>query len=215
MLKVGLTGGIATGKSFVSEVLRELGCEVADADKIAHQVIEPGRPAYHDIVRKFSHDVPDLLREDSTINRATLGAYVFQHPARLQQLNAIVHPRVFETQERWFAEIAAQNPEAIAVVDAALMIETGSYKRFDKLVVVHCEPELQLTRLMTRNNLSRTTAQERIAAQMPSTEKLAYADYSIDTSSGFDDTRRQVEAVYRQLRNINSRHLPDSAVADE
>ena len=199
MLKVGLTGGIATGKSYVIGGLRELGCEVIDADTVAHQAIEPGKPAYQDIVKEFGQVV---LNEDGTINRAALGGIVFADQAKRERLNAIVHPRVFETQAKWFAAVAARQPDAIAVVDAALMIETGSYKRFDKIVVVYCEPELQLARLMARNNLSRAQAEARINAQMPSAEKLKYADFTINTSGSFDETRRQTEALYAKLKQL-------------
>lgn len=201
MLKVGLTGGIATGKSYVLEVLRELGCAVIDADNVAHQAMEPGQPAYDDIVAEFG---PTVLSEDGTINRAALGALVFADAARRARLNAIVHPRVFEAQAAWLADLATRNPQAIAVVDAALMVETGSYKRFDKLVVVYCEPQLQLERLMTRNNLSREQAEARIKAQLPTAEKLKVADYVINTSRGFEETRQQVEALYPQLEALAS-----------
>lgn len=198
-MTVGLTGGIATGKSFVLGVLRELGCDVLDADAVARQVVEPDRPAYREIVAHFS---AGILLPDGAIDRAKLGAIVFADKAERETLNAIVHPRVFEAQSDWLREVAARNPRAIAVIDAALMIETGSYRRYDKLVVVWCEPQLQLDRLMARNSLSREDAAARIAAQMPSSEKLKYADYSIDTSLGFDDTRRQVEALYATLRDV-------------
>src|SRR5215510_10143704 len=119
--------------------------------------------------------------------------------AEREKLNSIVHPRVFQLQARWFEEVLQENPSAIAVVDAALMIETGSYRRFDKLIVVYCTPELQLERLMKRSNMSREDALARISSQMPSAEKIKYADYPIDTSQGFIDTRRQVEAIYHDL----------------
>jgi dephospho-CoA kinase len=199
MLKVGLTGGIATGKSYVLTVLGELGCEVIDADTIAHKVIEPGRPAYQDIINNFG---AGILNEDGTINRAALGAIVFGDKNAREKLNAIVHPRVYEAQVEWFEQVARRDPGAIAVVDAALMIETGSYRRFDKVVVVYCDPESQLKRLMERNGFTREQAQARISAQLPSEEKLKYADYSINTSNGFEDTRRQTEAIYEKLRGL-------------
>jgi dephospho-CoA kinase len=199
MVKVGLTGGIATGKSYVVTVLRELGCAVIDADIVAHEAIEPGQAAYQDIVAEFG---PTVLNEDGTINRAALGALVFADADKRARLNALVHPRVFAAQAAWLAEVAARDPHAVAVVDAALMVETGSYKRFDKLVVVHCEPQLQLERLMARNNLGREQAEARINAQLPAAEKLKVADYVINTSLGFEDTRRQVEALYSQLRTL-------------
>jgi dephospho-CoA kinase len=199
MLKIGLTGGIATGKSYVLSVLSELGCEVIDSDAVAHQVIEPGRPAYVDIIDHFGRDI---LNEDGSINRAALGAIVFSDKIARERLNAIIHPRVYEAQVEWFERTRQRNPMAIAVVDAALMIETGSYRRFDKIIVVYCDPELQLQRLTERNGFTREQAQTRISAQMPSEEKLKYADYSIDTSNGFEDTRRQVEKIYEELREL-------------
>lgn len=202
MLKAGLTGGIATGKSFILNVLRELGCEVTDADRVAHEVMEPGRPAFDEIVAHFG---PGVIGADGRLDRARIGEIVFADPAERERLNAIVHPRVYEAQSLWFAEIERRNPDAIAVVDAALMIETGSFRRFDKLIVAWCRPELQLQRLMERNSLTEEQARARIGAQMPTSEKLKYADYAIDTSNGFEDTRRQVEAVHAELRKQSTR----------
>jgi dephospho-CoA kinase len=209
MLKVGLTGGIASGKSYVLGLLRELGCQVLDADAVAHRVMEPGEPAYTAIVDHFG---PGILDGEGRIDRTRLGAIVFADPGERAALNAIVHPRVYEAQAVWLEGVAAGNvnrpgglsapgvpPGVIAVIDAALMIETGSYRRFDCVVVVHCRPELQLQRLMERNRISREAAEARIAAQMPTAEKLCYADFTIDTSEGFAETRRQVEDLYHQL----------------
>lgn len=197
MLKVGLTGGIATGKSYVLSVLRELGCEVLDADLTAREVVEPGQPAFNEIVTYFGGEILGL---DGKLDRAKLGAIVFADPRQREKLNAIVHPRVFESQAHWLAEVAKCDSQAIAVVDAALMIETGSYRRFDKLIVVYCEPEIQLERLMARNALTREDALARISTQLSSVEKLKYADFTINTSLGFEDTRQQVEVLYSQLR---------------
>jgi dephospho-CoA kinase len=201
MLKIGLTGGIATGKSYVLSVLSELGCEVIDADTMAHRVIEPGRPAYLEIINQFGHE---MLNEDGSINRAALGAIVFTNKNARERLNAIVHPRVYEAQAEWFEQIARRDPGAITVVDAALMIETGSFRRFDKVIVVYCDAELQLRRLIERNGFTLEQAQARISSQMPSEEKLKYADYLIDTSNGFEDTRRQVEKIYGELRALQT-----------
>lgn len=199
MLKVGLTGGIASGKTFVVGLLRDFGCHVLDADATAHQVMEPGQPAHAEIVAHFG---AEILDPEGRIDRPRLGAIVFADAAERAALNAIVHPRVYEAQARWLAEVAAGDPGGIAVIDAALMIETGSWRRFDRLVVVHCQPEIQLARLMERNGLTREAAGARIAAQLPVAEKLRYANFTIDTSAGFDDTRRQVELLYRQLREL-------------
>ena len=199
MLKVGLTGGIASGKTYVVSLLREFGCDVLDADATAHRVMEPGQPAYAEIVAHFGAQIVD---EAGRIDRGRLGAIVFADPRERAVLNGIVHPRVYEAQAKWLADLEAQKPQAIAVIDAALMIETGSWRRFDRIVVVHCEPEIQLARLMARNGLSREAAEARIAAQMSTIEKLRFADYTIDSSVGFDDTRRQVESLFAQLREV-------------
>ncbi len=202
MLKVGLTGGIATGKSFVLSVLEEIGCEVLDADQIAREVVEPGRPAFDEIAAFFGREV---IAEDGKLDRGKLGEIIFADASKREKLNAIVHPRVFEAQAQWVSEVGRRDPNAIVIIDAALMIETGSYRRFDKIVVVYCEPDIQLDRLMTRNSLSRDQAMARISSQMPSAEKLKYADFSINTSLGFEDTRRQVEALHEQLRQLQPR----------
>lgn len=201
MLKVGLTGGIATGKSYVLSVLAELGCAVLDSDRTAREVVEPGQPAFEELIALFGREV---IAEDGNLDRAKLGAIVFADAAKREKLNSIVHPKVYEAQALWMAEAERRNPQTIAIIDAALLIETGSYRRFDKLVVVYCEPEIQLARLMARNNLTRDEAMARISSQMPSVEKLKYADFAINTSLGFEDTRQQTELLYKQLRKLQS-----------
>ena len=200
MLKIGLTGSIAVGKSFVLSILRELGCVTFDADKIAHFVMEPGRAAYQDIIREFGQGV---VAQDGSIDRLKLGAIVFADAARRKRLNEIVHPHVIEEQNRLLREAEESDPNAIAVVDAALMIESGGYKRFDKIIVVFCDPEMQIERLMRRNQITRREAEMRVEAQMPSSEKRLYADYEIDTSGTFDQTRALVTEVYKDLLRIS------------
>ena len=199
MLKVGLTGSIAVGKSYVVSVLAELGCVTFDADKVAHTVMEPGRPAYKDIVREFGEGV---VAPDGSIDRQKLGAIVFGDETRRIRLNEIVHPRVIEEQNRLLQQAEANDPDGIAVIDAALMIESGGYKRFDKLIVVYCDRETQLERLMRRNQITREDAERRVAAQMSSDEKREYADYEIDTSGGFDETRQKVVEVHSELQRL-------------
>ena len=199
MLKVGLTGSIAVGKSYVVSVLAELGCVTFDADRVAHSVMEPGRPAYEDIVRDFGESV---LAADRSIDRQKLGAIVFGDETRRIRLNEIVHPRVIEEQNRLLQEAEAKNPDGIAVIDAALMIESGGYKRFDKLIVVYCDRETQIDRLMRRNHISKEDADRRVAAQMSSDEKREYADYQIDTSGGYDQTRHRVVEVHGELQRL-------------
>jgi dephospho-CoA kinase len=199
MLKVGLTGSIAVGKSYVVSVLAELGCVTFDADKVAHSVMEPGRPAYEGIVREFGAGV---LAPDRSIDRQKLGAIVFGDEARRIRLNEIVHPRVIEEQNLLLQQAEAKDPDGIAVIDAALMIESGGYKRFDKLLVVFCDREIQLERLMRRNEITRKDAERRVAAQMSSDEKRKYADYEIDTSGGYDQTRQKVVEVHSELQRL-------------
>ncbi len=198
MRKVGLTGSIAVGKSFVCEVLREIGCPVLDADETSREVVAKGTTGLAEIVRHFG---VDALLPDGQLDRKKVGAIVFADKSKRALLNSIVHPLVIEAQDAWIREIELHDPNGIAVIDAALMIESGGYTRFDKIVVVWCKPALQLARLITRDKLSDDEAKMRITAQMPQDEKKRYADYLIDTSSGFDDTRRQVEDVVGQLRN--------------
>lgn len=205
MLKVGLTGGIASGKSYVLALLRDCGCATLDADLTAHRVMEPGQPAHAAIVDHFGSDILD---PEGRIDRARLGPIVFADPTARAILNSIVHPRVYEAQTEWLESVARHNPRAIAVIDAALMIETGSWRRFDRLVVVYCRPEIQLERLMARNGLTRSAAELRIASQMPTAEKLRYADFTIDTSEGFEDTRRQVLDLFASLCELVSASIP-------
>ena len=201
MLKVGLTGSIAVGKTFVLGVLSELGCHVIDADVVARQVALPGSPGLKAVIDAFGEEV---LKSDGSLNRARLGEIVFADEAKRQQLNSILHPFIIAAQDAQLRELELQDPKGIVVVDAALMIESGGYKRFDKLIVVHCRPEVQLQRLMRRNKLSREEAEQRIATQMPQEEKKRYADYLIDTSGDFAETRRQTEDVYHALREASA-----------
>lgn len=197
MLKVGLTGSIAVGKSFVCECLREVGCHVLDADRTSRDVVAKGTDGLAEIVRKFGDEI---LQPDGELDRKKMGSIVFADEEKRQLLNSIIHPRVFEAQNKWIEEVEKQDPDGIAVIDAALMIESGGYKRFDKLIVVWCEPEIQLQRLIARDGFDENTAKMRIAAQMPQDEKKDFADYLIDTSHGFDDTRRQVERLVTELK---------------
>lgn len=197
MLRVGLTGSIAVGKSHVLGAFRELGCSVLDADQVARDVVEPGTVGLERVVDAFGTAV---LKRDGSLDRATLGSIVFADEEKRLLLNSIIHPLVFTEQNRWLQAREGEDPDGIAIVDAALMIESGGYKRFDKLIVVWCEPELQLQRLMSRDGMKREDAERRIASQMPQSEKKKYADFLIDTSNSFEDTRRQVVEVFARLK---------------
>ena len=197
MLRVGLTGSIGVGKSFVSGVLAELGCRVLDADETAREVVAPESPALRDLVAAFG---PEILQSDGTLDRARLGALVFADATERARLNSILHPYIIAKQDERLREWEKAEPDGIAVVDAALMIESGGYQRFDKLIVVHCRAEVQLQRLMARDGLSRAEAEQRIAAQMPQEEKKKFADYLIDTSDGFSSARARTVEVCEELR---------------
>jgi dephospho-CoA kinase len=202
MLRVGLTGGIATGKTTVVAMLRELGCRVLEADKIAHQVIEPGGAAYDEVVREFGRSI---LTPDGLVDRKKLGAIVFAEPPRLARLNAIVHPPVLEEQMRQLAAIENADAHAIAVVEAALLIEAGFDRKLDYLVVTWCTPEQQLVRLTAPGlgrGLTVEQARQRIAAQMPVEEKRKRADAVIDCSGTLEHTRAQVITLFAKLKGL-------------
>jgi dephospho-CoA kinase len=199
MLRVGLTGSIAVGKSFVAGVLAGLGCRVLDADESARRVVGPGTEGLRAVVEAFG---AEILRGDGTLDREGLGAVVFGDEEKRRLLNSLLHPLIIAEQDATLRRWEREDPRGIGVVDAALMIESGGYERFDRLIVAHCRPEVQLERLMRRNRLSLEEARRRIAAQMPQEEKLRYADFTIDTSGSFEETRRQTEEVYETLRAL-------------
>jgi dephospho-CoA kinase len=196
---VGLTGGLACGKTFVGEALGELGCHVLQADRLGHEVLLPGGAAYAAVVREFGSGVLD---EAGEIDRRALAAQVFGKPERLALLNSFVHPPVMRLEEEWLARVAAGDPRGIAVVEAAILIETGSYKRFDKLIVAACGVEQQVQRSIKRDGASREEVLARLSRQMPLAEKLKFADFIIDTSGSKEETVRQTRAVYESLRRV-------------
>jgi dephospho-CoA kinase len=195
MLRLGLTGGIASGKSAVAAMLRELGFSVLDADGLAHKLIEPGQPAYEEVLREFGPAVTD---GQGRVDRAKLAALVFADRAKLDRLNAIVHPRVAEIVLRQLDEWQRNGTRDAAFVEAALLIESGIHKHLDGLVVAWCRPDQQLERLAARG-LSEDEARRRIAAQMPVEEKLRQATEKIDCSGTLEQTRRQVESLAAKL----------------
>jgi dephospho-CoA kinase len=199
MLKVGLTGSIAVGKSFVCNVFRELGIPVCDADQTAREVVQPNTKGYRQIVELFGQEI---LQENGEINRILLGTIVFSDDSKRELLNSIVHPLVFESQDLWLKQLQETQQHKLAIIDAALMIESGSYKRFDKIIVVFCDPKVQLERLIKRNKLSLEDGQKRINAQMSQDEKKRFADYLIDSTDGFDATKLQVNSVFEELNSL-------------
>ena len=199
MLHVGLTGGLASGKSFVGRSLAGLGCFLIQADELGHQVIEPGGEAYESVVALFGKAI---LNADGRIDRRRLAALVFADPERLAQLNALVHPPVKAREKALVAAFARDHPDGIAVTEAAILVETGSYKDYDRLIVAVCRPEQQVERAMERDGASREEVLNRLRRQIPLDEKARYADFVIDTSGTKEDTLQQVRTVYESLRGL-------------
>jgi dephospho-CoA kinase len=211
VLRVGLTGGIACGKSLVGEMFAARGTHVIQADRIAHELMQPGLPVYHEIVGHFG---PDILDNDGNIIRrkladAAFGASVSVRNAgesRVQELNRIVHPAVLRRQDEWMGEVGSRNPHAIAMVEAALIVEAGAARRFDKLIVVTCHPEQRVARLAQKLNVDTATArgevERRSAAQAPDAEKLKHADYVIDNSGTAAETEKQVAKIWSELGKL-------------
>jgi dephospho-CoA kinase len=199
VVKVGLTGGLASGKSFVGHALADLGCYLIEADKLGHQVMLPGAEAYDAIVREFG---PGILDAEHRINRRKLSGIVWQNPERLDKLSGLVHPPVRQREEIRMAEIARADPRAIVVVEAAILVETGRYKSFDRLIVVTCAPEHQMERALERGAYNKEEILARLSRQLPLEEKLRVADYVIDTSGSKEATLEQVRTVYGKLRSL-------------
>jgi dephospho-CoA kinase len=204
VLKVGLTGGIAVGKSAVGEMFAGLGVQVVQADEIAHQLMEPGQAVYQEVVDHFG---PGILNPDGSVDRSRLAELAFGaagKPSRVQELNQIVHPGVIRRQEEWIEEAGRRDRHAIAMVEAALILEAGMEKGFDRLIVVTCRPEQRVERWARRLNVDQGTARRevarRMAAQLSDEEKIKAADYVVDNSSSLDETARQVKKIYAELK---------------
>jgi dephospho-CoA kinase len=208
LLKVGLTGGIASGKSVVGEMFVALGARLIQADAISHQLMQPGELVYQSVVEHFGRKI---LNPDGTVNRGKLAEAAFgaareNQPSRIHELNQIVHPAVIQRQNQWMTEVGRVDPRAIAIVEAALILEAGSAKDFDRLVVVTCRPEQRIHRWAARVGVDETTARRevarRMAAQFPDEEKIKAADYVIDNSGSLDETQRQAGEVYGKLKPL-------------
>jgi len=209
MLRVGLTGGIAAGKSVVGDVFVALGAHLVQADRIAHSLMQPGEAVYNEVVRHFGREI---LNKDGTVNRSKLAEVAFgppdapegQRASRIQELNRIVHPVVIRSQDEWMHAVSQQDPHGVAIVEAALLLEAGAADRFDKLVVVTCAAEQRAERFAARQKIDLESARKevarRMAAQMPDEEKVKAADYVIDNSGTLDKTRQQVHEVWGHLQ---------------
>lgn len=206
MLKVGLTGGMACGKSVVGDMFKALGARVIQSDTVAHQLMQPGEPVYEEIVSRFG---TTILNPDRTVNRAKLAEAAFGRPPRIAELNKVVHPAVIEYENRWMQDVEQREPHAIAIVEAALILEAGSAHRFDRLVVVTCRPQQRIERWASRMKADLETARReitrRMAAQLPDEEKIKAADILINNSGSMDETRKRVEQVYRSLQAYEKR----------
>jgi dephospho-CoA kinase len=201
MLKIGLTGGIASGKSLVSRMFVDLGAHCIDADEIAHDLMRPGEAVYDEVVQKFGNEI---LNPDQSVNRAKVAELAFdKRRPRIYELNRIMHPEVIKRYESWMEEIRRREPEAIAILEAALVLEAGLRRRFDRIVVVTCKPQQRIERWAQRFNLDPETAKtevtRRMMAQAPDEAKIQAADYVIDNSGSVEATRNQVERVYETL----------------
>jgi dephospho-CoA kinase len=199
MLKVGLTGGIASGKSSVGRAFEDLGCLLIRNDELGHAVLAPGGEAYDATIAEFG---PAILHEDGRINRRKLASIVFKDKEKLQRLNGFVHPPVRERTRRALDDYAKQHPHGIAIVEAAILVETGSWRDYDRLIVAVCGREQQIERAMARDGITREEVLERLNRQMPLEEKLRFADYVIDTSGTKEETSKQVKAVYESLMDL-------------
>jgi dephospho-CoA kinase len=199
MLRVGLTGGLASGKSHVAQTLASLGCYLVSADKLGHEALAPGGEAVAAVLKEFGGGILD---EKGAIDRRKLAAEVFDRPGRLELLNSLVHPVVIRREEELIARAAESDPQGIAVVEAAILIETGSWKRFERLILATCPLETQVERAVRRDGITREQALQRIARQMPLEEKRKFAHYVIDTSGTREDTDKQTVEVFRSLRSM-------------
>lgn len=199
MLRVGLTGGIACGKSTVAKMFSELGVHVVQSDQTAHELYRPGEPVYQEIVRRFGSEV---VKPDGEIDRPKLAAVAFGQN-RIEELNRIVHPAVIERQAEWMRELAAREPKAIVMVEAALIFEASTDGRFEKMIVVTCRPEQKVQRFAARTGLdeaaARAEVERRAKAQIPDEEKVRRSDYVIDNSGSLEQTREQVRKIYDKL----------------
>ena len=201
MLRVGLTGGFGTGKTFVGEALAALGCHLICADELGHQVLAPEGEASAAVVAEFGGGI---LTPDGAIDRRRLASLVFEDPGRLERLSRLVHPAVLRRIEALSREFEARDPHGIVVVEAAILIETGAHERFDRIILAVCSREQQIERAMRRNGLAREEVLARLERQMPLEEKRKFAHYVIDTSGSKEETLRQVRQTYESLRSIRA-----------
>jgi dephospho-CoA kinase len=199
MLIVGLTGGVASGKSTISNILREEGAYLIDADQIARDLVRPYTPTWHELIKTFGEEI---LQPDGTIHRKKLAAIVFSSSEKRSLLNRILHPRIKEETQRRLKEIGQKDPEAVVVIDAALLVETGDYREMDRVIVVYSTKAQQIERLRERDRASEEEAQRIVSAQMPPEEKLNVADFVIRNERSLEETRQKTQEVFRELKRL-------------
>ena len=199
MLKVGLTGGYASGKSFVAHELERLGCHLIYADELGHQALLPSGEAYVPVVQAFGSEI---LSPDGSIDRKKLAATVFDSPELLNQLSGFVHPAVFRLEQRLVDGFESQDPNGVVIIEAAILIETGRYTAFDRLILTACDEVTQIARGIKRDHLTREEVAARLAKQMPLEEKKKYAHYIVDTSGDKEQTIIQIHSIYAELKRL-------------
>jgi dephospho-CoA kinase len=205
VLRVGLTGGVACGKSTVAKMFADLGATIVDADTIAHELYLPGHQVLQELVNHFG---PEILKPNGELDRAKLATLVFDG-GRVEELNKIVHPAVIRQQDQWMRSLGEKDPNAVAIVEAALILEAGVKDRFDRIMVVTCKPGQKVTRFAQRTGMSedaaRADVERRTKAQMPDEEKARRADFVIDNSGSVEETRHQVQRIYSELKVLANR----------
>lgn len=198
-LLVGLTGGMGSGKTTIGQIFRDLGAHVIDADKISRALVEPGKPAWQEIVDLLGKCV---LIDDQTLDRGKIADIIFNDAKKKEGLEAILHPRVMAEEQRLFKDIRNGDPSALVIIDAALLIESGNHRKVQKVIVIACDEETRIQRIMAKSTFTREDVERRLRQQMPLEDKIKYADYVLHNDSGFPELKEKVEALFHQLKEM-------------
>jgi dephospho-CoA kinase len=198
-LLVGLTGGMGSGKTTVAKLFKALGAYVLDADEICRSLVEPEKPAWREVIDLLGNGI---LKDDQTLDRRKVADIVFKDPEKKRALEAILHPRVMEEEQAVYKDILQDDPEALVIIDAALLIESENYRKVDKVIVIACDEETQLHRIMAKNMFSQEDVQNRLQQQMPLEEKIKFADYVLHNDSGLSELKEKVETLFHQLKQL-------------
>ena len=200
-LLAGLTGSMGSGKTTVAKFFKSLGAYVLDADEICRSLVEPGKPAWREMIDLLGNEI---VKDDQTLDRQKIADIVFKDPGKKKTLESILHPRVMEEEQVVYKEILKKDPDALVIIDAALLIESENYRKVDKVIVVGCDEKTQLSRIMKKNIFSREDAQRRLEQQMPFEYKIKYADYVILNNSELSVLKEKVEKLFRQLKQLTA-----------